>query len=178
MDVRRLVGLVTCLGWIACLGSIALTLALPGVSGLAVVLWSPWLLGLLLLGISHGAFDHRVGAELRMRDGDRPGAVAEPGFYAAYLTAVLAVLALWFASPIVASAGFLAAFWEFQKGALPMTCESLAVASSLGFVVGRTRMSVVDLGALARVALSALTLPHVLVVARQGVWSTRPGRTP
>ncbi len=40
-----------------------------------------------------------------MRDGDRPVAVAEPGFYAAYL---VAVLALWFASPIVASAGFLA----------------------------------------------------------------------
>ena len=348
MDARRLVCFVTRIGWIACLGSIALTLAMPGVSSLPAVQWSPWLLGLLLLGISHGAFDHRVGAELRTRDGDRPAAAAGPGFYAAYLTAALVVLALWFASPIAASAGFLAvaaahfgqgdvywsrrfglaarsgsvgyrvslllarsalpiglpllawpgefsgaadalanrlfgraswsvppraiaaglvgltavvglqvawaawlawgadgptrraaaadiaetllliatfaavppvlalgvyfnawhslrhiarllliaaptrglvasgrllaAFWEFQKRTLPMTCGALALASGLGFVVGHSRMSVVDLGALALVALSALTLPHVLVVARmdarQGVWSTGPGRTP
>ncbi len=347
MDARRLVVLVTFIGWTACLGSIALTLTMPVVSGLPAVQWSPWLLGLLVLGISHGAFDHRVGVELRTQYGDCPDASVGAGFYAAYLTAALTVLMVWFASPIAASACFLAvaathfgqgdlywsrrfglsawsgsvgyraslllarsalpialplwawpsefsdaadalanrlfgraswsvppqtiaaglialmavvglqvawsawlawgmdgptrraaavdiaetlllvamfavvppvlalgvyfnawhslrhiarllliaaptrelvasgrllaAFWEFQKRSLPMTCGALALASGLGFFVGRSRMSVADLGALVLVALSALTLPHVLVVtwmdARQGVWSTGPRRT-
>lgn len=342
MTARRLVRFVVWAGWTACLGSIALTLAFPDVSRLAVVQWSPWGLGLFLLGIPHGAFDHRVGAEMGATDGGRPGM----GFYAAYLTAAAAVLALWFASPVAASVGFLAvaaahfgqgdlfwsrrfglaarsgslgyraslltarsalpialpllaspgelsgaagvltgrlfgraswsipppaigaglvglavvvglqvgwaawlarggdgptrraaaadiaetsllvalfavvppvlalgvyfnawhslrhiarllmiagstrglvasgrllaAFGEFHKGALPMTCGALAIVAGLGLVVGRSLVSVLDLGLVALVALSALTLPHVLVVARmdarQGVWSPRPDR--
>jgi len=346
MTARRLVRFVAWAGWIACLGSIALSLAIPGVARLAAVQWSPWLLGLFVLGIPHGASDHRVGAELGLQAGAGPASAAGPGFYALYLTAAAAVLALWFASPIAASAGFLAVaaahfgqgdvYWSgrfglaarsgsvgyraslllarsslpialpllaspgefagaadllasrlfgraswsippraigaglvvlaaivglqvawaawlawgadaatiraaagdiaetsllaatfaivppvlalgvyfnawhslrhvarllmlagatrelvasgrllagfgaFQKGALPMTCGALAMVAGLGLVVGRSLVSVVDLGLLALVALSALTLPHVLVVtwmdARQGVWSAGPDR--
>ena len=344
MTAARLVRFVVRAGWIACLGSIVLTLAMPGVAASASVQWAPWLFGLFLLGIPHGAFDHRVGAELGTGDGERPGRAAGPGFYAVYLTAAAAVLAAWFVSPIAASLGFLAiaaahfgqgdvywsrrfglagrsdsvgyraslllarsslpvalpllaspvdlagaanalssrlfgrtgwsippgaigvglvalaavvglqvawaarlgrrgdgptrraalgdvaetlllvatfavvppvlalgvyfnawhslrhvarllmiarptrelvasgrllaAFGEFQKGALPMTCGALAIVAGLALVVGRSLASVVDLGLVALVALSALTLPHVLVVAwmdaRQGVWSPRP----
>jgi Brp/Blh family beta-carotene 15,15'-monooxygenase len=80
----------------------------------------------------------------------------------------------------IASGRWAAAVWEFQWTALPMTCGALAMALGLAFVLGRSLISVVDLGALALVALSALTLPHVLVVsgmdARQDVWSTGSGR--
>ena len=109
MTNRRLVRFVGCVGWTACLASIALSLAFPGVARLAVVQWSPWLLGLFVLGIPHGAFDHKVGAELRL-SGAEPSPAGQrvgPGFYAAYLAAAAAVLAVWFVSPIVASVGFL-----------------------------------------------------------------------
>ncbi len=344
MTARRLVRFVACVGRVACLGSIALVLAMPGVAESAAFQWSPWLIGLFLVGVPHGAFDHRIGAELGTRTGDRTAAGL--GFYAAYLTAAAAVLALWFVSPALASAGFLAvaaihfgqgdvywsrrtglaaragsvgyrgslllarsclpialpllahpgelsgaadalasrlfgrtswsippraigtglavlaavvglqvawaawlawkgdrltkraaaedigdtllltvtfavvppvlalgvyfnawhslrhvarllmiaaptrelvasgrllaAFGAFQKGAIPMTCGALAMASVLGLVLGRSLASVVDLGLVVLVALSAVTLPHVLVVAwmdaRQGIWSARPER--
>jgi len=348
MTARRLVHFVVCAGWIACLGVVALTWARPDLAGLSVVQWSPWLVGLFLLGVPHGAFDHRVDAELRSAEdgGSGPRRNAGPGFYAAYLTAAAAVLAAWFVSPLAASAGFLiiaaahfgqgdvywsrrfglaarstsvgyrvvlwavrsalpialpllahpeelsaasdtlatrlfgrsswsvppraigvglvlilsmmiiqilwagwlawkgdretrrraiadvaetlllastfavvppvlalgvyfnawhslrhvarllliaratrdlvasdrllSAFGQFQRAALPMTTGALALALALGLVVGRSLVSVVDLGLVALVALSALTLPHVLVVAwmdaRQGVWSPRPDR--
>jgi len=348
MAARRLVRFVACIGWAACLGSIGLTLALPGVAASAALQWSPWALGLFLLGVPHGAFDHRVGSELGPGGGEGPagGPRAGPGFYAAYLAAAAAVLATWWLSPIAASLGFLAvaaahfgqgdvywsrlsglagrsrsvgyrasliaarslvpvalpilaspdefagsagsadglasrlfgrgewsippsivgpglglvaasvavqvawaarlarpgdgptrrlaavevaetlllvatfavvppvlavgvyfnawhslrhvarllliargtremvasgrlvpAFVEFQKRALPMTSGALALAVALGLFVGRSVLSAVDLGLVALIALSALTLPHVLVVAwmdaRQGVWSAR-----
>ncbi len=107
MTARRLVRIVIGLGWIASLGAMALTLAAPEVARLAVVQWSPWLLGLFALGIPHGAFDHRVGAELASITDDRPVKAAGPLFYAAYLSAAFAVVVVWFVSPMVASVGFL-----------------------------------------------------------------------
>ena len=346
MTNRRLDRFVCGVGWVACLASIALALVFPGVARAASVQWSPWLLGLLLLGIPHGAFDHKVGVELRRLGGDSPPPRAKvgPGFYAAYLAAAAAVMATWFVSPGVASVSFLVlaaahfgqgdvywsrqfglagrstsvgyrgallltrslipialpllafplefagagdelasrlfgrrswsvpsagintglavlaviigvqlvwaawlgwtgdgpscrsaagdiaetmllvamftivppvlalgvyfnawhslrhvarlltiggstrdlvasghllpAFVTFERQAIPMTGAALAMMIGLGLVVGRSLMSVVDLGLVALVGLSALTLPHVLIVAwmdaRQGVWSARP----
>jgi hypothetical protein len=64
-----------------------------------------------------------------------------------------------------------------------MTCGALALMLGLGAVIGRGLASSSDIGLIALVGLSALTLPHVLVVvwmdARQGVWSRSaadPGR--
>ena len=99
MANRGSVNLVAATGRIACLGATALTLAAPATVGLPAFQWSPWLLGLLALGVPHGAADHRVGSEL--------GRPAGFGFYAGYLLAAAAVLALWFASPAAASVGFL-----------------------------------------------------------------------
>jgi Brp/Blh family beta-carotene 15,15'-monooxygenase len=107
MTTQRLVRLVVCVGWIANLGAITLALAAPEVARLAIVQWSPWLLGLFALGIPHGAFDHRVGAELTSTANDPSINAAGPLFYAAYLAAVFAVVLVWFVSPMVASVGFL-----------------------------------------------------------------------
>jgi len=110
---RRLVRFVELAGWSAALASIASAIALPELARTPAIQWSPWLLGLFVLGIPHGAFDHRVGLELKalQRDGPvgsaLPTSRVGPGFYAAYLAAAMAVLALWFVSPIAASSGFL-----------------------------------------------------------------------
>ena len=138
MTTQRLVRFVACVGRVACLGSIALTLAMPGVANSAVAQWSPWLVGLFLLGVPHGAFDHRVGVELGAGSGDRTA--AGPGFYAGYLAAAAAVLALWFASPASASAGFLVVaaahfgqgdvYWSHQAG-LAARAGSLGYRGSL-----------------------------------------------
>ena len=54
------------------------------------------------------------------------------------------------------------------------------MVDTLGIERGRSLGSPGDLGRLVLVALSALTLPHVLIVAlmdtRQGVWAARSGR--
>ena len=108
MAAHRLVRFVSRVGWVACLGSMALALAAPGVARLPAVQWSPWVVGLFLLGVPHGAFDHRVCGELEAIEAGGPARAAGPGFYAAYLGAAAAVLGLWFASPVAASVGFLA----------------------------------------------------------------------
>lgn len=106
MTAQRLARFVVWVGWVACLGAIVITIILPRIVHETAVQWSPWLVGLLFTGIPHGALDHRVGKELGSRD--RTGLAAGPGFYVAYLGAVAFVLAIWFASPIAASVGFLA----------------------------------------------------------------------
>ncbi len=117
MTARRLVFVVEFAGWSAALGAIALSCTLPKFATLPTVQWSPWLLGLFVLGIPHGAWDNRVGADLDAAEAEGSSSMAGPWFYAAYLAAVLAVLATWFVSPIAASAGFLAvASLHFGQG--------------------------------------------------------------
>ena len=131
MAADRLVNVVDRAGWGCCLGTIALAATFPDVAGLPAVQWSPWLAGLLVLGIPHGAFDHRVGAEFR-----RKGGGAGAGFYTAYLSAVGLVLAGWFFSPRLASMGFLAvAAVHFGQGDLYWSRESglASRADSLGY---------------------------------------------
>jgi Brp/Blh family beta-carotene 15,15'-monooxygenase len=119
MPARRLAWIVALAGWIGGLGVIALSLTLPALARLAIVQWSPWLVGLFVLGIPHGAFDHRVGIELSSIGANRPARASGPLFYASYLMAAILVVALWFVSPIMASAGFLAiAALHFGQGDL------------------------------------------------------------
>ena len=108
MTAERLIGFVVWTGWVACLASIFLVIAMPGVAGMAVMQWSPWLFGLAVVGIPHGVLlDHRIGAELEAGRLRKSGIRTRWRFYAAYLTAALAVVALWFVSPVAASVGFL-----------------------------------------------------------------------
>ena len=108
MSSGQLARFVVWTGWVSCLCSIALTLANPDLARSVVVQWSPWLFGLLLVGIPHGALDHRIGSELSSMDGPTPVSAAGLRFYAAYLTTAGLVLAIWFAWPIAALTGFLA----------------------------------------------------------------------
>ncbi len=105
---QRLVRFVVCLSWAASLGGIVLALVAPDVARLAIVQWSPWLLGLFALGIPHGALDHRVGGDLAPTANDRPARSSGPLFYVAYLAAAGLVVLVWWVSPMVASVGFLA----------------------------------------------------------------------
>ncbi len=112
MAADRLVQTVGRIGQLSCLGATALAWQSPGIARLPSVQWAPWLAGLLVLGIPHGALDHRVGEGL-----GRDDRAVGPGFYAAYLAAGFVVLVCWFVSPRIASAGFLAvAALHFGQG--------------------------------------------------------------
>ena len=153
MATDRLVRFVERVGWSACLGSIALAAFFPGLARLPEVQWSPWMAGLLVLGIPHGAFDHRVGAELRRREGGGAGI----GFYAAYLSAGALVLAAWSCSPALASLGFLAvAAAHFGQGDLYWSRESGLArrTGSLGY-----RASLISARSLVPIALPLLAFP-------------------
>jgi len=103
----RLVHSVAFVGSVSCLFTIAFTLAYPQFVQNMLVQWSPWFLGLFVVGIPHGALDHRVGLELGNKHSSTPAFAAGPGFYVAYLAAAGLVLAAWFAWPIAAFSGFL-----------------------------------------------------------------------
>ena len=105
--VLRLVHFVAFVGPVSCLLSITLTLANPQFAKNMLFQWSPWFLGLFVLGIPHGALDHRVGLELVDNHAPTPAFVAGPRFYAAYLAAAGLVLLVWFAWPMAALSGFL-----------------------------------------------------------------------
>jgi Brp/Blh family beta-carotene 15,15'-monooxygenase len=107
MTAQRLVDVVVRAGWLAALATIFLAWLTPGFAALPAVQWTPWLLGLFFMGIPHGACDHRVGEDLGAAPGESSRTMMGPGFYAVYLAGALAVLAIWFVSPIVASVGFL-----------------------------------------------------------------------
>ena len=134
MPAHRLVRFVMRVGWCGGLVAIALALLSPDFAGQPAVQWSPWLLGLLVLGIPHGAFDHKVGAEL---DG-RGSRSAGPGFYAAYLSVGALVMACWFVSPVVACLGFLGvAAGHFGQGDVYWSRETglAAWSGSVGYRV-------------------------------------------
>ena len=63
-----------------------------------------------------------------------------------------------------------------------MTAGAMVLIAGFGLAVGRGVAAVADLGLLGLVFLSALTLPHVLVVAwmdrQQGIWSVGSARRP
>ena len=154
MAADRLVRFVSRVGWAGCLGSIALAWSSPVLARSPALQWSPWLVGLFVLGIPHGAFDHRVGPELLGRAGHAAG----PRFYGAYLSAGALVLACWYLSPMAASAGFLAvAAAHFGQGDVYWSRES-GLASRSGSV--GYRVSLIVVRSALPVALPLLAFPH------------------
>ena len=132
MVVNRWADWIGRAGVIGCAASVVFATLAPGPAHLPAVQWAPWLAGLFLLGIPHGACDHVVGGALRGVSGRAAG----PGFYAAYLSAGLAVLACWFVSPPLASAGFLiVAAAHFGQGDVYWSRESglASLSDSLGY---------------------------------------------
>jgi len=83
-------------GW-AALGVVA-ALAVAWPDAAEAVRWIPFLLGLVLFSLPHGAVDHHVPRRLGRRGG--------PAFLAAYLAGVAAVLGLWAAAPVATLVGF------------------------------------------------------------------------
>ncbi|ADV64061.1 Beta-carotene 15,15'-monooxygenase, Brp/Blh family [Isosphaera pallida ATCC 43644] len=83
--------------------------------------WLPWVVGLAVLGMPHGAFDHEIGPLLRRLSGrDRSGSLkAHLAFASGYLLLMAAVLLVWWVAPGLALALFLiAAALHFGQGDL------------------------------------------------------------
>jgi len=156
----RLVHFVAFVGPVSCMFSIGLTLINPQFVKSMMVQWSPWFLGLFVLGIPHGALDHRVGLELPSKHSTTPACAAGPGFYAAYLGAAGLVLAAWFAWPIAALLGFLViAAIHFGQGDLYWSRQFglAAEAGSFGY-----RTSLLLTRALLPIVLPFLAFPGEL----------------
>lgn len=91
-------------GWAALVAVGVLALASPGTAD--TLRWVPFLLGLVLFGLSHGAVDHHVPRRL-----GRPGGVL---FVCGYCVAVAAGIVAWALAPVATLAVFLlvaAAHW-------------------------------------------------------------------
>lgn len=134
MPASRLERFVARAGWLGCLGSIVMAWYAPIFTHLPAVQWFPWVAGLLVLGIPHGALDHRVGADLRGREEGSAGRA----FYVVYLSTAALVLACWFVSPTLASVGFLAvAAMHFGQGDLYWSQETglAGLTHSVGYRV-------------------------------------------
>lgn len=156
----RLYFFVASVGPVSCLFSITLSLVNPQFVRLMMVQWSPWFLGLFVLGIPHGALDHRVGLELASKRDPTPAFIAGPIFYAAYLAAAGLVLAAWFAWPIAAFSGFLViAAIHFGQGDLYWSRQFglAAEAGSVGY-----RVSLLLTRSLVPIALPFLAFPGEL----------------
>ena len=75
----------------------------------------PLLLGIVLLGLPHGALDHLIPARLGLAWGRKPLGVAL--YLLAYIGVVALYLGLWLWQPLVAFIGFLAAtVWHWGQG--------------------------------------------------------------
>jgi len=85
-------------GWVA-LGAVG-TLAVAAPAAADALRWVPFLLGLVVFALPHGAVDHHVPRRLGRRGG--------PPFVALYALAVAAGLALWAVAPVATLAAFLA----------------------------------------------------------------------
>jgi Brp/Blh family beta-carotene 15,15'-monooxygenase len=99
-------------GAACCAATLAISSGLPGVAARPAVQWAPWAIGLLVLGIPHGAMDHRVGGGA--------GATGVSGrFLAGYLGLTGLVLIAWWLAPMAALVGFLlVAAFHFGQGDL------------------------------------------------------------
>ena len=84
-------------GWAALAAVAALAVAWPAAA--QELRWVPFLLGLVVFSLPHGAVDHHAPGRLGRRGG--------PAFLAAYLAGVAAVLALWAVAPQATLVAFL-----------------------------------------------------------------------
>jgi len=137
-------------GYAALAAVLAAAVLAPG--ALATVAWAPFLLGLVLFGLPHGAVDHHVPRRLGRRSTWR--------FPAGYVLAVLGGLALWSVAPVATLLVFLvvaALHWgagdAWYARAVHGRAPFSGPAAAAAFVAGR--------GALP-VALPALAHPDDL----------------
>ena len=131
---------VSATGWVSCLCITAFAFTQPELARRELIQWFPWFCGLFLVGIPHGALDHRVGSELSRGVDQTPGFSAGPWFYVAYLLAAGLVLLVWFLWPSAALTGFLAiaaihfgqgdVYWSHQFG-LASRSDSLGYRTTL-----------------------------------------------
>lgn len=99
----RLAPIVVAIGWSVVALAALLQASAPGLVE-RYALW-PLLLGIVFVGLPHGALDHLVPARMGLAWGRRPLPLA--GFLAAYVGAALAYVGLWLLSPVAAFVGFL-----------------------------------------------------------------------
>lgn len=93
--------------------TLSMQLAAPGLTERYALY--PLLLGIVLLGLPHGALDHLVPARLGLAWGRRPLGVAL--YLLAYIAVAALYLGLWLWHPLVAFGGFLAAtVWHWGQG--------------------------------------------------------------
>ena len=71
---------VSATGWVSCLCITAFAFTQPELARRELIQWFPWFCGLFLVGIPHGALDHRVGSELSRGVDQTPGFSAGPWF--------------------------------------------------------------------------------------------------
>jgi len=109
----RLAAPVTLAGTAAALALLAWTAIAPeSAAGAAFV---PLLVGMVFLGLPHGALDHLVPARMGVAWGRRPSTLAL--FLAGYVGLAGAFLWLWTAAPALAFGGFLVAtVWHWGQG--------------------------------------------------------------
>ncbi len=108
----RLLRIVLRVGPAVCAITCLLVVIMPELGRSAELQWAPWVLGLLVLGIPHGAMDHRVGAMPAL-------ASRRSFFFIGYVGIVLLVLLIWQLRPLAALIGFLVvAGFHFGQGDL------------------------------------------------------------
>ncbi len=100
-------------GWVALTVTVVAVLLAPSVPPL----WGyvPLLVGIVLIGLPHGALDHLVPARVGFRWGRTPAGVTV--YLLAYAAVAVAYLALWTVAPVAAFVGFLlATVWHWGQG--------------------------------------------------------------
>jgi hypothetical protein len=70
--IRAFVFGIKTLTWLACLLISIVSLAFPGITSLASVQWTPWIVGIFIFGLSHGGLDDEV-SSMAGRTGGRTG---------------------------------------------------------------------------------------------------------
>lgn len=144
----RLSPAVVASGWLAAVVALATQAVAPDLVE-RYALW-PLLVGIVVVGLPHGALDHLVPARVGFAWGRRPLPVA--AFLAAYLAAVAGYAAIWWIAPGSAFVGFLAlTIWHWGQGDQRF----------LEIFLGRRRLG--PLGALATI-LTRGSLPVIVPV--------------
>ena len=109
----RIAPAVMAIGWTAAALALGVQLLAPTVVERYAL--GPLLLGIVLIGLPHGALDHLVPARIGLAWARRPLPLA--GFLALYLAAVAAYGLLWWTAPAVAFVGFLVlTVWHWGQG--------------------------------------------------------------
>ena len=117
--IRAFVFGIKTLTWLACLLISIVSLAFPGITSLASVQWTPWIVGIFIFGLSHGGLDDEV-SSMAGRTGGRTGSSWR--FYVWYLGLLALVVIEWMVSPDLGLTTFLIfSVFHFGQGDLYWT---------------------------------------------------------